>query len=151
MKKIILFCSLSIILFISCNKEEIQKERLYGKWIYEKAELRKNPFRKIDILDTYRYLDVYFTVQGAIKFEDVKDSVILIGTYYLNKETEIIYTDAEGNEIPISQTQMLLNYSDTSTGLHYEELWENLSIRKSKISYSTEIDGKKAFFRLRRQ
>ena len=138
-------------LIISCDKEKRQKERLDGKWIYEKAKWQEKTFKRKDILDTYRYLDVYFTKEGNLTFIDVKDSIVLLGTYSLDEETSTTYVDENGTAIPITKTQMLVSYTDTVSKKQYQELWDIVRIGKNKIRYETELDGKKAYFTLRRQ
>lgn len=135
----------------ACNKEEKQRERLDGKWIYESAKVQEKAFKKRDILDTYRYLDLYLTADGSVKIIDVKDSLVFEGIYEFNEETETMYVDEDGNNIPITKTQMLLSYIDTITRKQYQELWDIARTGKNKFTYETELDGKKAFFKLRRQ
>ncbi len=142
---------LSVVILTSCNKEERQKERLDGKWIYTKAQLQEKVFSRKDILDTYRYLDVFFTNDGNVTIIDVKDSLVFKGTYALDEETEVNYIDPEGNAIPVRKSQMLLSYIDTTTKRQYEELWDIVRLGKNKFKYETEIDGKTAYFTLKRQ
>lgn len=149
--KIIMIAAAAIFLLAACNKEEKQRQRLDGKWIYEKACWQEKLFRRTNILDDYLYIDAYFTEDGKVTFIDVKDSLVFEGKYSLDDETDVFFTDENGNQIPIVKTQMLLNYTDTASKENYQELWDNVEIGKNKIRYETEIDNKRAYFVLRRQ
>ena len=139
------------VILSSCEKEEKQRACLDGKWIYEKATWQEKAFKRTDILDDYRYIDVFFTKDGDVKFIDVKDNIVFIGKYSLDERTDFTYVDDEGNTMTTQRSQMMVSYTDTTTKELYQELWDVVRISQNVFKYEAEINGKPAYFKLRRQ
>lgn len=150
MNKLALLTVICIIGLSSCNKEEKYKERLDGKWSYEKAKWQEKTFKRTDILDEYKNFDVYFTDEGSFQMINEIDSVYLIGSYILEQDTDVGVA-IDGSPAVASNYEMAVSYEDTVSKKQYLEIWNVARISKSKFRYETKRDGKNAYFTLKKQ
>ncbi len=76
MKKIVLFILIACLLLVSCNKEGIQEEQLFGKWKLDKVEWEQISYAST--MGDTEYYENYFYIfyeEGTVKILDEKDKI----------------------------------------------------------------------------
>lgn len=137
-----LYLLLILALLGACSKKEQElpaNALIVGEWAFEQVTFRKNfSFCSSDVTSDFSHLRYEFKGDKTLIQTDVAAGLKHQGTWRI--EENVSYYNEETGTNEYTQT-LYLELTNSSTGQPEYLTWENLSVRKDKISCTQRIKG----------